>query len=127
MRFTSLTIDVTQYLPYLLTRAKTLGAKVIKSRIPAEQGFAKALAFAADLTRHVRLEEMPLFVNATGLGARELVGDEKVFPTRGQTVLVKGEAHTIRTREMKDRINYVLPRRRTGMTVLGGTKDKRNW
>lgn len=36
-----------------------------------------------------------MFVNALGMGARTLVGDDKNFPTRGQTVHVAGEATSI--------------------------------
>lgn len=59
-------------------------------------------------------------MNATGTGARELVSDMTVFPTRGQVVLVKGEAKAIRTWEGNESIDYMLPRKGGGATVLGG-------
>ena len=31
-------------------------------------------------------------MNCTGLGSRDLFGDDKVYPTRGQTVLVRSVA-----------------------------------
>lgn len=68
-----------------------------------------------------------VFVNATGLGARELVGDRRMFPTRGQTVLVRGEAAAARTRVGKGYITYCIPRPGSGMTILGGTKEVRDW
>lgn len=126
MQFTSLTIDVTRYLPYLLSRVETLGGKIVRVRLPTDHGFVKALAYAENLTKE-NSEKAPVYVNATGLGAKSLVGDDKIFPTRGQTVLVKGEAHTIRTLEAKGKISYVLPRAGGGTTVLGGTKEIGNW
>lgn len=126
MRFTSLTVDVTRYLPYLLSRVEALGGNIVRARLPTDHGFMKALALAEKLTKDTG-ENMPVFVNASGLGAKLLVGDDKVFPTRGQTVLVKGEAHTIRTLEAKGKINYVLPRAGSGTSVLGGTKEIGNW
>lgn len=48
-------------------------------------------------------------MNATGIGARELVGSTTVFPTRGQVGSVKGEAKAIRTWEGNASIYYVLP------------------
>lgn len=124
--FTSLTVDVTRYLPLLFSRIKAQGGAIIKARLPTNDGFAHALAFAKNLIKNTGLNA-PIFVNATGLGAKSLVGDQNVFPTRGQTVLVKGEAHTIRTLEGQGKINYVLPRAGSGMTVLGGTKEADNW
>lgn len=73
------------------------------------------------------LGEIAAFVNATGLGARALVGDQDVFPTRGQTVLVRGEAAGVSTVEAKGGIKYVLPRAGAGLSVLGGTKEDGVW
>ena len=73
------------------------------------------------------LDDIHAFVNATGLGARELVPDSKMFPTRGQTVLVKGEAEKASTLEGVGCIRYVIPRKGSGTTVLGGTKQAGDW
>lgn len=118
--------DVNRYLPWLVSRIEALGGKLIQARLPTHAGFAKALAFAEKLAKDA-WDGSPIFVNATGLGARTLVGDTKVFPTRGQILLVKGEAHSIRTLEAKDYIDYVLPRAGSGTTVLGGTKEPNIW
>ena len=88
---------------------------------------AGALAAAAEMVDETaELERSPpdVFVNATGLGARELVPDEGVFPVKGQTVLVKGEAREARTR---DGIRYVIPRTGSGTTVLGTTREVGVW
>ncbi|ORY21522.1 hypothetical protein BCR39DRAFT_553442 [Naematelia encephala] len=76
-----------------------------------------------------------LVVNATGLGARSLIGvaDEKVFPGRGQTILVKApsvqgvfgwkEPHTPIEQQ-----TYVIPRPGPeGHVILGGCNQPRNW
>lgn len=67
---------------------------------------------------------MDLFVNATGLGARSLVPDEFLYPVKGQTVLVKGEAREAKT---TDRNRYVIPRPGSGTTILGGTREVGVW
>lgn len=101
---------------------------MLKARLPTQGGFAAALDVASALVaREEGGEEVAAFVNAAGLGAGELAGDEKVFPTRGQTVLVRGEAEAIRTWEGEGRIHYVLPRKGAAETVLGGTKEAGNW
>ena len=75
-------------------------------------------------------EERPsihAFINATGLGARTLVPDMAMYPTRGQTILVRGEASKVSTFEGIGLIRYVLPRKGSGTSLLGGTKQAGNW
>ncbi|GLY95081.1 FAD-dependent oxidoreductase [Actinoplanes sp. NBRC 103695] len=64
----------------------------------------------------------PLVVNASGLAARTLAGDDQVFPARGQIVLVRnpGLTESVRTPGA-----YVHPR--TADVVLGGTFEPDNW
>lgn len=75
------------------------------------------------MTRQELREEL-IFVNASGLGAKELVPDDAVFPVRGQTVLVKGEAKYAKTMNEN---KYVIPRPGSGTTILGGTREVGNW
>ena len=63
-------------------------------------------------------------MNASGLGAKELVPDHTMFPVRGQTVLVKGEAKYANTMNEN---RYVIPRPGSGTTILGGTREVGNW
>lgn len=50
-----------------------------------------------------------------------------MYPTRGQTILVHGEASKVRTFEGIGRIRYVIPRKGSGTSLLGGTKQAGNW
>lgn len=79
---------------------------------------------AASLATGKELREELLFVNASGLGAKELVPDDAMFPVRGQTVLVKGEANYAKTMNEN---KYVIPRPGSGTTILGGTREVGNW
>ncbi len=67
-------------------------------------------------------ERGEVIVNCTGLGARELVGDDLVFPLLGQIAIAEpGDvdlATTITDDRDPDHIFYVIPRR--GEIVLGG-------
>lgn len=83
--------------------------------------------FAAQVVRKHNLGDIHAFVNATGLGARELVPDERMYPTRGQTIVVRGEADKVSTFEGIDSIRYIIPRKGSGTSVLGGTKQAGNW
>lgn len=78
-----------------------------------------------------------LIIVAAGLGARELLNDDTVYPVRGQTVLVRAPQ---RMTEKKDfcltgisKVNkegfrdmYIIPRG-DGTVILGGTRIANDW
>jgi len=76
-----------------------------------------------DVAEIVALPE-PLVVNCTGLGARELFGDEELTPVRGQleVLLPQPEVDYIL---LPGRGLYMMPR--SDGIVLGGSFDPGNW
>lgn len=66
-------------------------------------------------------------VNCTGLGSRDLCGDEKVFPIRGQIarLQVAGYRRALTVDHGPDAIAYVLPRRNE--IIVGGTAIDHDW
>ncbi|KAI9824498.1 MAG: hypothetical protein M1819_000853 [Sarea resinae] len=145
IQFTSFAINVPKYLSYLLTRFHEAGGKSIRHTLNTSHGLSPALEEAAAAAAKEIIPptselgkdegsgrasiEIAAFVNATGIGAKALVGDESVYPTRGQTVLVRGEAPAMRSRIFGDEegISYVIPRPGSGTTVLGGVKEAGRW
>jgi D-amino-acid oxidase len=123
----AMAINVPHYLLYLQSRVTDLGARIIKARLSTDSGFANALSAAETLILIQGRPRPDVFVNATGLGAFKLCGDYAMFPVRGQTVLVKGEAEAIRTRLGEGYGHYCIPRRGSGTTILGGIKQAGNW
>lgn len=137
IKYQSVCVNVPQYLAYLYTRVTQLGAHIIKSSVDISKGLdgavrdAKRIVLASDPS----LDETSIFalVNATGLSARHIVGPEesaKLYPIRGQTVLVKGEAERSRTYvgfAGDEDIAYVVPRPGSGTTIIGGCKQVGNW
>ena len=123
-RFTTICINVPRHLEYLLDSFIAAGGKLIKARLPTDKGLPGALTSAASLARTQVPHEVLSFVNASGLGAKQLVLDDAMFAVRGQTVLVKGETKYAKT--MNDD-RYVIPRPASGTTILGGTRDVGNW
>jgi len=63
-------------------------------------------------------------VNCTGLGARDVCGDDALVPVRGQVVVVEQVGLDRWTLDQSDpqQLTYVVPRSRT--IVLGGTADE---
>ncbi|BGP53954.1 hypothetical protein JCM8202v2_001526 [Rhodotorula sphaerocarpa] len=124
--FTCILIDTPAYLSYLLERVKRLGGRV--HRCGALPSLAAALDVAPDL------HEAAVLVNCTGLGARSLVPDANVFPTRGQLVIVRapwvkqGVTRLGPARDGQPRVyDYTIPRPATGLVVLGGCAERDNW
>lgn len=67
------------------------------------------------------LQELPgLVVNCSGLGARELAGDNQVVPERGQVAYVRARPDTPCLCD-EDELIYVLPRE--DLCVVGGTNE----
>ncbi|KYQ89370.1 D-aspartate oxidase [Tieghemostelium lacteum] len=65
-----------------------------------------------------------IVINCTGLGAKELVKDGHMYPTRGQIVVVKNTSDRSIMDE-EDYICYVIPR--ISNTVLGGTAQDHDY
>jgi D-amino-acid oxidase len=87
--------------------------------------FLEARLAAPIERRSVRdLREVPgdFVINCTGLGARELVGDELIYPLFGQIVIAEAGSvdldTTITDHRSSDDIFYIIPRR--DEIVLGG-------
>ena len=137
IRYLSVCINVPQYLTYLYERVTQLGARVIKSTVDVSRGLEGVVRDAKRtiLSSDPSLDASSIFalVNATGLSARYIVGPDeaaKLYPIRGQTILVKGEA--VRTRTYvgfadDEDIAYVVPRPGSGTTIIGGCKQTGDW
>jgi D-amino-acid oxidase len=73
-------------------------------------------------------------VNATGLLASKIGGveDKSVFPTRGQTILVRNHCSTMYSHcgdvsFPGGESTYIIPRPAAGGTILGGSRQDNNW
>lgn len=105
-------VETPRFMPWLRDRLESLG--VIFE--------ARRLSSLAELTGEARI------VNASGLGARELVGDEALFPIRGQLLKVAwdpAEALRLPVLACDDdaaRPCYIIPR--SDGLILGGTAQK---
>lgn len=126
--YDAVTIDTGVYLPFLLTRARSLGAVLIEAALPTTNGLAGALSTARHLLPAFSVSTpVDAFVNASGILAKDLVPDADVHPIRGQTVLVRGLPDALTTCWRPDGLSYVIPRATSGTTVLGGTKQVGDW
>jgi D-amino-acid oxidase len=105
-------IETPLYMDYLVNWFRRLGGEI-------EQGAVRALS---DLVENGRL-----IINCAGLGAKELTGDDELYPIRGQIVRVTAVADkTSFVDEFSHKsLAYVVPRRDD--TIIGGTAEVGDW
>lgn len=123
--FTSVCINTTIYLPWLVGQCAKLGVQF-------KRAVLKHISEAADLSHTGQRAD--IIINASGLLACRLGGvmDKTVYPARGQIVLVRNDAKSIMPTtsgcdDGSDEVVYVMQRALGGGTVLGGTYMKGNW
>ena len=103
--FTTVSIDIPVYLPYLLSRFLARGGNLIRSSL---QHISQVLEGALTPFKPDAL------VVCAGIGARFIGGveDKDVYPIRGQTVLIRAPWVKFgRTVNGKDEVTYIIPRR----------------
>ncbi|WP_372369716.1 FAD-dependent oxidoreductase [Candidatus Uabimicrobium sp. HlEnr_7] len=105
--FSTPIIDMRYYMPWLEKRFLACGGKKITQKI-----------------HDIANVEADIIVNCTGLGSRELVNDEEVYPLKGQIVKVDAPEVKEFRQDFKNGPNhlaYIIPRKDN--CVLGGTTD----
>jgi D-amino-acid oxidase len=111
--YTAPLVDMPTHLAYLTRRLTLAGGEM-------EAGRIESLSEAARLA--------PKVINCTGLGARALIGDRKVFPVRGQHVVVSNPGLTdfleVDTGDSPDLV-AIYPH--GSNAVLGGTAEPHVW
>ncbi|KAK2491623.1 hypothetical protein MC885_001900 [Smutsia gigantea] len=107
--FTTLKCEGPTYLPWLEKRIKERGGRILTRRI----GSLWELHPSFDVV-----------VNCSGLGSRQLVGDSKIFPVRGQVLQVQAPwvKHFIRD---GSGLTYIYPG--AASVTLGGTRQEGDW
>lgn len=104
-------IDTSIYLDYLLRRFQAQGGRIQQRAISdLSQAFAQSA----------------IVVNCSGLGARELVGDRDLYPSRGQVIRVRhnGFRTVLLDHDKPNEVTYIVPR--TNDIVLGGSDEEHN-
>jgi D-amino-acid oxidase len=110
--FTAPVIEMPRYLPFLQARFRALGGRIVQREVRSLEE-----AWAAS----------PVVVNCTGLGSRELVGDETLFPVRGEVLRVAPSPvdRFLFDEDEARGIAYIIPR--GDGCILGGTAEEGRW
>jgi D-amino-acid oxidase len=123
VEWTTYCVNVPKHLAVLHDLLVKEGVTIYQGSLPNGRDFESVL------TQQVNLigEHVDFIINATGIRAGELCSDSEVYPTKGQTILVKGEAAMARTRKGDGYIAYTIPRPGSGTTILGGVNRPNDW
>ncbi|KAG9232264.1 hypothetical protein BJ875DRAFT_467290 [Amylocarpus encephaloides] len=122
--FTSVCINTTLYLPYLVGQCRKHGV-VVKRQIISHVREASG--------HHHTFNKADVVINCTGLMASKLggVNDQSVIPARGQIVVVRNDpnmqAACSGTDNGNDELCYYMCRASGGGTVIGGSYQLGNW
>ncbi|MCW5876873.1 MAG: FAD-dependent oxidoreductase [Anaerolineales bacterium] len=108
----SVVIDTSIYMDYLVAWFRRLGGELLQKEVAS---MYEALAVA------------DVVINCTGLGSRQLAGDDSVYPVRGQTARVRpnGFGEALLDDEGPNSLGYIIPR--SADIVLGGTAQENDW
>uniref|UniRef100_A0A8B9PP71 D-aspartate oxidase n=1 Tax=Apteryx owenii TaxID=8824 RepID=A0A8B9PP71_APTOW len=107
--FTTLKCDCPPYLLWLEKRLKAKGVQM----------YTRKVANLWELH-----SEYNIVVNCAGIGAHQLVGDQKLFPVRGQVLKVHAPWVKNFIRD-GDGLTYIYPGIHS--VTLGGTREKESW
>lgn len=120
VQFDTFSVNPEAYLPWMKSQLEGRGVSFVRRRI-------NSLDEAGDLAG-----EGGAVINATALGARSLLGveDTKVYPIRGQVLLVYAPNvnDCVAIMPKDNEVTYLIPRASTpGMVLVGGTFQPNNW
>ena len=113
LRFTVPQAEMPLYQPWLLRQVIELGGEIS----------TRAVGDLAELAE----PDVDAVVNCPGLGARDLVGDQSVYPVRGQIVRVKNPGLTMSVRDEHHPAGRAYVHPRSSDCILGGTLDEHQW
>ncbi|XP_042356739.1 D-aspartate oxidase [Plectropomus leopardus] len=107
--FTTIKCECSSYLPWLEKRFRKAGGRVEQKKVNS---------------LHELSNSYDIIVNCTGLGSKTLVGDDKVYPVRGQVLKVEAPwlKHFIRA---GDGMTYIYPG--IDAVTVGGTRQEGDW
>ncbi|XP_011180438.2 D-aspartate oxidase-like [Zeugodacus cucurbitae] len=112
IHYITYTSEPAKLLPYLMKRFQANGGKIVQQKI-------------TNLEEFITNSEYEVIINCTGLGSRECVKDNGMFPIRGQVSRVKANWLYYAFMDESDDGNYIIPNYES--VVLGGTHQKNDY
>ena len=113
LRFAVPQAEMPVYLPWLMRQVRDRGGEIVSQHVA---DLAELSGAGADA-----------LVNCPGLAARDLVGDQSVYPVRGQLVRVTNPGITLSVRDEFHPAGRAYVHPRTSDCILGGTLEEHRW
>lgn len=106
-------VETPVHIPFLIEEVKRRGATFHQRTIKDLDVFSK--------------EQHPIIVNCSGLGARELCDDDRVYPIRGQIVRTSNPGVHMAEDDEEGPLamTYIIPRKND--IIIGGTTLENDW
>jgi len=108
--FVTAVIEMPIYLGWLSSRYSSLGGETAQRKI------SDFLSLPANFEA---------VVNCTGLESRDLLGDNDLYPIRGQIIRVRSDIKEMHLDQQHETLTYIVPRGND--MVLGGIAQDGNW
>jgi D-amino-acid oxidase len=106
-------VNPNQFLPWIMKELRSCGVSFINQKLHS-------------LDEAKGLGQADFVVNASGLGARNLVPDSAVTPIRGQTMFVPTDKLDEAILRQGSQYTYMIPRHSDGGVILGGVAQPGN-
>ena len=113
LRFAVPQAEMPVYLPWLMGQVRDRGGEIVTQHVT---DLAELSGAGVDA-----------LVNCPGLAARDLVGDQSVYPVRGQIVRVTNPGLTLSVRDEFHPAGRAYVHPRSSDCILGGTLDEDQW
>ncbi|KAF9887309.1 hypothetical protein FE257_010304 [Aspergillus nanangensis] len=111
-RFKSMTVNPAEFLPWIQKELVGRDVRFVRQTV-------QSIEAARDIAK------CNIIVNATGLGAGDLVGDHSVIPVRGQTMFVNADFNELMMWQ-GSHYTYIIPRAGTKGVIVGGVSQEGN-
>lgn len=110
--YQSMTVNPAVFLPWMKSRLDEKGVRFIQTEI-------------SSIDEAQSILKSKVVVNASGLGAGDLVSDHEAFPVRGQIMLIERDADEMVIFQ-GSHYTYQIPRMYSGGVIVGGVAQKGN-
>ena len=116
LRFAVPLVEMPRYLPWLADRVREYGGELHRRRVHSLDELSDDDGNPVDAV-----------VNCSGLAAGSIVGDNSIYPVRGQIVRVTNPGLTLSVRDLDHPGGRAYVHPRAEDCILGGTLEEHNW
>lgn len=111
-KYQSMTINPAVFLPWIKALLDKMGVRFIRAEVHS-------------INKARSILKTKIIINASGVRALDLAGDDQVVAVRGQTMLVESDSHDM-VMFQGSPYTYQIPRMYSGGVIMGGVSQEGN-